>query len=42
MGTGKMKSWLINTLMKDWKQRRSDLAFPKKTFHQLWKERNKG
>ena len=42
MGTGKMKSWLINTLMKDWKKRRSDLNFPQKTFHQLWKERNKG
>jgi L-lactate dehydrogenase complex protein LldF len=42
MGTGKMKSWVINTFMKDWKERRSDLEFPKKTFHQLWKERNKG
>lgn len=42
MGTGKMKSWMINTLMKDWKNRRSDLNFPQKTFHQLWKERNKG
>ena len=42
LGTGKMKSWLINTLMKDWKKRRSNLNFPQKTFHQLWKERNKG
>ena len=42
MGTGPMKSWLINTLMKDWRNRRSDLHFPKKTFHQLWKDRNKG
>ena len=42
MGTGKMKSWVINTFMKDWKERRSDLEFPKKTFNQLWKERNKG
>jgi L-lactate dehydrogenase complex protein LldF len=42
MGTGSMKSWLINTLMKDWRNRRSDLHFPKKTFHQLWKDRNKG
>jgi L-lactate dehydrogenase complex protein LldF len=42
MGTGGMKSWMINTFMKDWKNRRSPLQFPKKTFHQLWKERNKG
>jgi L-lactate dehydrogenase complex protein LldF len=42
MGTGGMKSWMINTFMKDWKSRRSPLQFPKKTFHQLWKERNKG
>jgi L-lactate dehydrogenase complex protein LldF len=42
MGTGGMKSWMINTFIKDWKSRRSPLQFPKKTFHQLWKERNKG
>jgi len=42
MGTGGMKSWMINTFVKDWKNRRSPLQFPKKTFHQLWKERNKG
>jgi L-lactate dehydrogenase complex protein LldF len=42
MGTGGMKTWLINTFMKDWKNRRSPLKFPPKTFHQLWKERNKG
>ena len=42
MGTGSMKSWMINTFMKDWKNRRSPLNFPQKTFHQLWKERNKG
>jgi L-lactate dehydrogenase complex protein LldF len=42
MGTGSMKSWIINTLIKDWKNRRSNLNFPQKTFNQLWKERNKG
>ncbi len=41
MGTGKMKSAVVNTLMKDWKKYRSPLDFPQKTFHQLWKERNK-
>jgi len=42
MGTGKMKSRIVNTLVKDWKKYRSPLDFPKKTFHQMWKERNKG
>jgi len=42
MGTSGMKNWLINTFMKDWKNRRSPLNFPQKTFHSMWKERNKG
>jgi L-lactate dehydrogenase complex protein LldF len=41
MGTSGMKNWLINTFMKDWKNRRSPLNFPQKTFHSMWKERNK-
>ena len=41
MGTGKIKSWVINTFVKDWKKHRSELEFPKKTFNQMWKERNK-
>lgn len=42
MGSGKIKSWVINTFVKDWKKHRSELEFPKKSFNQLWKERNKG
>jgi len=41
MGTGKMKSWLINSFAKSWTKHRSDLDFPQKSFNQLWKERNK-
>ena len=41
LGTGKIKSWVINTFVKDWKKHRSELDFPKKTFNQMWKERNK-
>lgn len=41
-GPGKIKSWVVNTFVKDWKKHRSDLDFPKKSFNQLWKERNKG
>jgi L-lactate dehydrogenase complex protein LldF len=40
MGSSKMKSWVVNTFVKEWKQHRSELDFPKKSFNQLWKERN--
>lgn len=42
IGSGKIKSWVVNTFVKDWKKHRSDLDFPNKSFNQLWKERNKG
>ena len=40
-GTGPVKSWVVNTFVKDWKRNRTELEFPKKSFNQLWKERNK-
>lgn len=40
MGSQKMKNWMVNSLFKAWKQNRSDLNFPPKTFNQLWKEKN--
>ncbi|HEU4633722.1 MAG TPA: LutB/LldF family L-lactate oxidation iron-sulfur protein [Flavisolibacter sp.] len=40
MGSGKIKGWVVNTFVKQWKQNRSELDFPKKSFNQLWKERN--
>jgi L-lactate dehydrogenase complex protein LldF len=40
MGSGRMKGWMVNTFVKDWKKNRSELEFPKKSFNQLWKERN--
>lgn len=42
MGSGKIKSWVVNSFVKDWKKHRSELDFPQKSFNQLWKERNKG
>jgi L-lactate dehydrogenase complex protein LldF len=38
-GPGKIKSWVVNTFVKDWSRHRTDLQFPKKSFNQLWKER---
>lgn len=40
-GSGKIKSWVVNTFVKDWKKHRSDLEFPARSFNQLWKDRNK-
>lgn len=38
-GSGKLKSWVVNTFVKDWKKNRSGLEFPRKSFNELWKER---
>jgi L-lactate dehydrogenase complex protein LldF len=40
MGTGPMKGWLVNTFLKDWSRHRSEIQFPRKSFNQMWKERN--
>src|SRR3712207_2796690 len=39
LGSGRIKSWVVNTFMKDWKRNRSALEFPSRSFNQLWKER---
>jgi L-lactate dehydrogenase complex protein LldF len=41
IGSGKIKTWVVKTFMKDWNKHRSDLQFPQQSFNQLWKERNK-
>lgn len=40
-GSGKMKTWVINHLIKKWSTHRNELVFPAKTFNELWKEKNK-
>jgi L-lactate dehydrogenase complex protein LldF len=40
MGSAPVKNWVVNSFVKDWKKNRSELQFPKKSFNQLWKERN--
>jgi L-lactate dehydrogenase complex protein LldF len=39
MGSSKMKNWVVNSLLKSWKEHRSEMSFPKKSFNQLWKEK---
>jgi len=41
LGSGKIKNWVVNSFVKEWKQHRSELNFPGKSFNQLWKERKK-
>jgi L-lactate dehydrogenase complex protein LldF len=40
-GSSKIKSWLINAFVKDWTRHRGELHFPKKSFNQIWRERDK-
>jgi L-lactate dehydrogenase complex protein LldF len=39
MGGSKMKNWVVNGILKGWKEHRSEMEFPKKSFNQLWKEK---
>jgi L-lactate dehydrogenase complex protein LldF len=41
MGNGKMKNWVVNKVFKGWSMHRSELDFSKKTFNELWKEKQK-
>lgn len=36
------KNWVVNGLVKGWKQHRSKMEFPPKSFNQLWKEKFPG
>jgi L-lactate dehydrogenase complex protein LldF len=41
MANGKIKNWVVNSLIKGWKKHRSEMKFPPKTFNELWIERQK-
>jgi L-lactate dehydrogenase complex protein LldF len=38
---GKTKNWVVNSLIKGWSEHRGKMEFPKRSFNQLWKEKNK-
>jgi len=40
MGNATIKNWVVNKLLKGWKENRGEMHFPKKSFNQLWKEKN--
>jgi L-lactate dehydrogenase complex protein LldF len=39
MGNRAIKNWVVNTLLKGWKEHRSEMEFPQKSFNQMWKEK---
>lgn len=39
MAGGGTKEWIVNSVIKGWKEHRGKLEFPKKSFNQLWKEK---
>jgi len=42
MAGGATKNWVVNSLLKGWKEHRGNMEFPKKSFNQLWKEKYQG
>ncbi|RYY65274.1 MAG: iron-sulfur cluster-binding protein [Chitinophagaceae bacterium] len=40
MAPGKVKGWVVNTFVNEWKKHRSPLEFPNKSFSQQWVERH--
>ena len=42
MASGATKNWVVNSLLKGWKEHRGNMEFPKKSFNQLWKEKYGG
>lgn len=41
MANGNMKGWIVNTLLKGWKKHRGELDFPKQSFNEMWRKKNK-
>ncbi len=39
LGNSTIKNWVVNKLLKGWKENRTEMKFPKKSFNQLWKEK---
>lgn len=38
---GTIKSWMVNTFVKEWKRGHDAIQFPKKSFNQQWREQQK-
>ncbi|HEY6504358.1 MAG TPA: LutB/LldF family L-lactate oxidation iron-sulfur protein [Chitinophagaceae bacterium] len=40
MANGKMKGWIVNTMMTGWKKHRGELDFPNKSFNEQWRKKH--
>ena len=40
MGSSKMKNFMLNNFVKEWKKHHGELHFPEKSFNEMWKEKN--
>ena len=40
MGSSKMKNFVLNNFVKEWKKHHGELLFPEKSFNQMWKEKH--
>jgi L-lactate dehydrogenase complex protein LldF len=40
MANGNIKNWVVNSMVKGWKDSRGKMEFPKKSFNELWQEKN--
>ncbi|MBX9783325.1 MAG: iron-sulfur cluster-binding protein [Chitinophagaceae bacterium] len=40
MGSSKIKNFVMNNFVKEWKKHHGELHFPEKSFNEMWKEKN--
>ena len=39
LGNGSIKGWIVNNMLKGWKEHRGEIEFPKRSFNQQWKDK---
>lgn len=42
MAGGSTKNWVVNSMLKGWKESRGKMEFPKKSFNQMWRDKKSG
>lgn len=42
MAGGATKNWVVNSMLKGWKESRGKMEFPKKSFNQMWRDKKSG
>ena len=39
LGNGSIKGWIVNNMLKGWKEHRGEIQFPKRSFNQQWRDK---